>query len=167
MRNWWPARRQAAALAVVAILATAAVSVAYGVIPGYAAVYVAIALYGIGSAAAIPVQVLAGCALVGALLIGPIGAAPLTLLPLVVGVVGTAELLAVVARLDAPIERPAGDLLLRAGAGAGVAGLLYGAIALVGTLPGPRGSAAVALGSAAALLAALLLARRRTGAPLD
>lgn len=161
MTNWWPVRVQAAALTVVALLATCAVAVALGVLPGYAAAYLLIGLYGLGSPAAIPVQVVAGTSLIGALLVGPIGAAPLSLVPLVVGVVATAELLGVVARLDAPIRRPAGDLLLRAGGSAAAAGLVYTAIVLIGSVRGPSGSVAVALGSAAAFLAALTLARWR------
>lgn len=159
MSAWWPARRLAAALAVATALVVALAAVGQGAAPWYAAVYVAVAVFGLGSPGALPVQVVAGVSMVAGLLVA--GASPLALAPLVAGVVATAELLAVTARLDAPMERPAGDLLLRAGAHAAAAGALYALVLAVGRLPGPSGLAAVALGSGAALVAALLLVRRR------
>ncbi|MEQ9569883.1 MAG: hypothetical protein RLN75_06805 [Longimicrobiales bacterium] len=165
MGTWWPSRRLAAAVAVATVVGTALGAVGPGAVPWLAALYVAVAVFGLGSPAAIPVQVVAGVSLVAGLLVRSGGESALALAPLVAGVVATAELLAVVARLDAPIERPAGDLLLRAGGSAALAGGLYAGVLLAGAMPGPEGLAAVALGSGGALLAALVLVRRQHGLP--
>jgi hypothetical protein len=78
-------------------------------------------------------------------------------------VVATAELLAVVARLDSPVERRPRGVLRRAATatltGAGAFMVVF--VAAVG-LPGPSGLAAVVLASAACLvLVGLLLGLRR------
>lgn len=160
MSPWWPARRWAAALVVATTVVTAFVAVAEGAVPWVAVLYAAVALFGLGSSGALPVQVVAGAGLVAGLLVRSDGVDAWTLIPLVVAVVATAELLAVVHRLGAPIERPAGDLLLRAGGSALLAGAVYAAVLGAGRLPGPTGLAAVALGSGGALLAAVLVVRR-------
>jgi peptidoglycan/LPS O-acetylase OafA/YrhL len=73
--------------------------------------------------------------------------------------VATAELLAGAARLNMPIERDGREDLRRAGLAAVAGAGVFGAVALVGTLPGPTGLVAVALASGACIVLALLLVR--------
>lgn len=80
-------------------------------------------------------------------------------LPIVGGGVATAELLAVVARLDVPIERNPGDAVRRVGLAAVIGGGVFGVVALAGGLPGPTGLVAIAVSARACIVLARLLVR--------
>lgn len=155
-------RRKAAGLAVLAAVLTGAAAAATGA--SMAAVYgagVYLALTGavLLRPAALAAQVVVGQLLVAAVLLDPGGPPPVTLLPVVAGVVATAELLALAARLDGPFPRDAGAGLREAALATLVGSAAYGAVALLGALPGPSGLAAVALASGACLALALVLVR--------
>lgn len=160
---WWPGRRR---LAIVAATVTVLTAVLYILLGGaaahldLAAIYVLVAMGALFSPAAVTAQVIAGQALAGSLLTSPQGPRPLLLVPVLAGVVATAELLAAVARLDASVERSATEGLGRMGAAAVVGAGVYAAVALVGDLPGPTGLLAVVLASGAFAGAAWLLVRR-------
>lgn len=123
-------------------------------------VYLGIAAVSLRAPGAIATQVVVGQLLVASLLVGPGAPHPLLALPLVAGVVATAELLGGLHRLDKPLEREAGGDLRGIGTAVAVAGSAYGAVALLGAIPGPTGLLAVALASAACVGMALLFARR-------
>ena len=95
---------------------------------------------------------------------GPDGLAPSMLVPAIAGVVATAELLAVVARLDTQLERDPGDYLSRTAVAALVGGGVFGAVGLLSGIPGPTGLVAVGLASGACVLLATMLAGK--GRPL-
>lgn len=141
--NWWPIRKRLAAFAVILAVMTVLVAAAA---TGSAAIrilglgYIALAAGALLLPAAITVQVLGGQFLVGAMILGPGGAgARLWAIPVFVMVVGTAELLTIVARLDSVFERdPAGDYRA-ATQSALLAGLVFGAVLLMARLPGPGG----------------------------
>lgn len=161
--TWWPARRGYALLAMVAAGLTTALVIFLGGPDGHrdlALLYVVVVATALVSPALITVQVLAGQLLVASLLPGRGAIAALLLLPAVVGVIATAEILAVVARLDSPIERHPGDDLGRASGAAVVGGGIYAAVVLLAGLPGPTGLVAVGLASAACAVLATLLSRR-------
>jgi len=160
---WWPARRRYAFLALVTGVLTAVLAAALGG-PAWrgdlALLYVAIVALAVILPAAVTVQVVTGQLLLATALLG--GTAPDVLLlgAAVAGVVATAELLAVVARLDAPMERrPRGDLR-RALVAALLGGVAFAAVTLVATMPGPNGLAAVVLASTAVAVLGIALARR-------
>ena len=71
--------------------------------------------------------------------------------------VPAAELLAVVGRMDAPGARDPGADVRRAGVATVVAAVAFGAVALVGRLPGPTGLLAIVLASAACAGLAIVL----------
>jgi hypothetical protein len=150
-----------AAVAVAAALSTGAISAAIAG-PGRhfsgAAVYVAVTVLALFSPAAVTVQVIVGQLLVATLLLGG-PRDPLLLVPVVAGIVVTAELLAVVARLDTPIERDPGEVLRPAGLAAVIAGAVFGVVALVGGVPGPTGILAVVLACGACVVLATRLAQ--------
>jgi hypothetical protein len=124
-----------------------------------AGVYVACVWISLTIPAAIVAQTVVGLVLVGSLLVAAGGPDPLTLAPLVAGVVATAELLGVAFRMNAPIERaPAGDLA-RAGANTVAAVAVFGLVSLASALPGPRGIVAIGLASAACAALAVVLVR--------
>jgi hypothetical protein len=104
--------------------------------------------------------VITGQGLIGVLLVREDGPTLLLLAPAMAGVVLTAELLAVVARMDTPFEaHPRADLprgLLSAVIGGGV----FAAVAALGTLGGPVGLWAVVLAPAGCVLLAMILVRR-------
>jgi hypothetical protein len=168
--TWWPARRRFAAMAVVTATLTGvggALLAGSGWQDRLAAVYVLLAVVALFSPAAIAVQVIAGQVLLGSLLVAREGLAPSFLLPVVAGVVVTAELLATVARLDAPVEGDSRKDLRRAGLAAVVGCSAYSVVALVGGVRGPTGVVAVTLASAACVVLAGTLvgkASRWTGA---
>ena len=126
-----------------------------------AVVYVMAAALALLAPGALVVQVIGGLLLVGGLMHGRDWAGALALAPLVIAVVVTAELLALAGRMDAPFVRPPGADLRRAGAAAGIAGIVYAAVVLAGILPAPSGIIAVAAGSAACALLAWQLAAER------
>ena len=160
--TWWPARRRFALLAMLMAALTAVLATSVGG-PGWhrdlALVYVAIVAAALVSPAVITIQVLAGLLVVASLLPGRSGIEALLLAPAIVGVVATAELLAVVARLDTPIERRPGGDLGSASVAAVVGGGVYAVVVLVAALPGPGGLLAVCLASTAFALLAMLLSR--------
>jgi len=100
-------------------------------------------------------QVVAGAGFTGMLLVDPEGIGPLTALPIVVGLVATAELLAATERPGVEGGRP----LARAGRTALGSGGVFGIVALASGLPGPGGLGAVAVATAACLAAAALVVR--------
>ncbi len=100
-------------------------------------------------------QVVAGAWFTGMLLVDPEGIGPLTALPIVVGLVATAELLSLTARPEVEGGRP----LARVGRTALGSGGVFGLVALAAGLPGPGGLAAVAVATAACLAAAALVVR--------
>ena len=121
-----------------------------------AGLYVFITVAALFLPAGIAVQVITGQALVASLLLRQDGPDPLLLVPVVAGVVATAELLAVVARLDTPLTRDPTDAAARAGRSAAIGGGVFGAVMLVSGLPGPAGPVAVVLASAACVVVAVL-----------
>jgi hypothetical protein len=152
-----------ALLAVLSAIFTGALAAVLGGTEGYgdgAVVYVLVAVGALFSPAAITLQVIGGQALVGGLLLGPNPPDLLLLLPLLAGVVATAELLALVARLDTALERDAGGEFEEIGLSALAAGLVFGAVLLTGALlPGPGGILAVVVGAGATVVLSLLLVR--------
>jgi hypothetical protein len=163
MITWWPTRRRLAVIAVGTAVLTGAAAAWLGGAAwhvDYAAVYVAVALSALLSPAAITLQVIAGQVLAASVLLRPDGPAPpLLLVPVVAGVVLTAELLGLVARLDTPLRpRPAPELP-RMGLSALIGGGVYAAVSLAGGLSGPTGLLAVALGGGACVVLAVVLAR--------
>ncbi len=168
MRAWWPARRRLGLLALL-VAGLVAVSAMVPAGPGWrddlALAYVVLTGMALFYPAAIAVQVLAGQALVGSFLLGP-GAGGVEPLVLALGVgamVAAAELLAVVARLDSPVERRPRRVLQGVATAALVgAGAFIAVLGAAAGLPGPTGLAAVVLASAACVvLVGLLLGLRR------
>ena len=158
-----PARQRLILIVVFLATLTGAAGAALGASGGHAfgaAAYVASALVAVFVPAAIAIQVVGGQVLVGTLLLGQAGPAPLLLLPLVAAIVVTAELLAVVARLNTPLERDPRDDLRRAAASAAIGAGVFGMVVLAGVLPGPTGLVGIALASAACIALAILLAGR-------
>jgi len=101
-------------------------------------------------------QVVAGAGVTGMLLADPQGIGPLRALPIVVGLLATAELLAAADRTGVDGGRP----LARAGRRALAGGGVFGLVSLTTGFPGPGGLAAVAVATAACLGAAALVIRR-------
>jgi uncharacterized membrane protein len=160
-------RRHLIGAAVVTAVATGVVAVSLGGSGNFAwaaAGYLAVVGFAVLAPAAIWAQVVAGQALIGGLLLGSAGRPWWILIPLVASVVATAEILAVVARLDSVVPRAPAHDLRRAGRATLVGSLVFAVVAFAGTLPGPRGLLAVALASGAcAAVAALLLDRSERG----
>jgi hypothetical protein len=168
--TWWPARQRVAAAAVLLALLTAAAAVGLGDptliggvplrgLPTFGAVtYVATVVLALFVPGAMIAQVAIGMALAGSMLLSQ-SLSPLGLLPLVAGVVATAELLGVAARLDTPGERnPRGELRRAAGA-TGIAAAVYAVVLLVGGVPGPAGLLAIVVASGTCAGIAFLLLR--------
>lgn len=148
---WSPARWRCAVWAVLTAAATGTLAFVLdpsGQVLG-PALYVVVATGAILVPAGVAAQVMGGQLLLGSLLVGQGGPDPLLLLPSVAGVVATAELLAVVARLDTPLARGAPDAFGRAGLAAAVGVGAFAAVVLAGDLPGPTGLLAVVLASGA------------------
>jgi hypothetical protein len=159
---WGPARKRAAMTAITMATVTAALGAALGGSAGYlvsAVAAVCIALVALFRPTWIAVQVLFGQAMAAKLLVAPNGS-PLRVLPIVAGVIATAELLSAVARLDAPGERDAPGALRSAGIAAALGATVFLAVALVDMLPGPTGLLAIGIASAACVVLAILLVRR-------
>ncbi len=163
--TWSPARQRLAFLAGLAATLTGAVGAVLDGSSSYvygAGAYVIIVVSALFVPAAIAVQVIAGQILVGSLLIGQAGTAALMLVPAFAGVVATAELLAMVAWLDAPVQRDPGDALPRAGLAAVIGGAVFAAVMLISGLPGPGGLVAVGLASGACVILAVRLVSNAT-----
>lgn len=152
------AQRIAVVAVIVAVL-TAAAAVALGgsAFAFRAFVYLAVAAIAMILPALIVVQVILGVLLVAGMQLHPAGPTPLLLLPVVAGVIATAELLAVAARVRASFSRDAGEDLRRAWISALIGAVVFGAVALVAGFPGPGGFIAVVLASAACATVAVLL----------
>jgi hypothetical protein len=160
--TWWPARRRLAGMAILTVTLTGVVAATQGGSAAHvygAGGYLVLTLIALLWPSAIVAHVIGGQLLAGSVLVAPGGGELVPLLAIVAGAVATAELLAGAARLNMPIERDGREdmrrAVLAAVAGAGV----FGAVALVGTLPGPSGLVAVALASGACIVLALLLVR--------
>ena len=166
MTRWWPIRKRLAAIAVT--LASLSSLMALGVTGSRAVgvlgiVYIVVTAAAVILPAATTVQVVFGQLLVGVLFLGPFsGTATLTGVLLFGAVVGTAEVLAIVARLDSPFERdPSGDYRA-AVQSALLGGAVCGAVLLMATLPGPGGLLGLVTSSVAcALLGAFIWIRTR------
>ena len=162
MSTWSRARLRLASLAVLLATLTGAVGTVLDGSSSYVyggGAYVMIAVLALFVPAAITVQVIAGQVLVGSLLMGLEGPTALMLVPAFAGVVATAELLAMVAWLDTPLQRDPSDALPRSGLAAVIGGGVFGAVMLVSGLPGPGGLVAVGLASGACVVLATRLVR--------
>lgn len=162
MSKWWPGRQGLQALAVLSAALTGAFGIALGGSPWHvygAYAYILLAALASFSPAAIAVQVLGGQVLVGSLLTGPGAPSPLLLVPPMACVIVSAELLAVVARMDTPLESHPRRDLSRAGLSAVIGGAVFAAVMLVNGFRGPDGVLAILLASGACVLLATLLAR--------
>jgi hypothetical protein len=156
MITWSPARVRLACFAVLVAILTAAVLAGLQGSGSLGAIaYVVIAALALFLPAAITLQVVGGQLLVARLVVGPNDPSLLLLVLAVAGVVATAELLAVVARLDMPLRRDSGDALPRTGYAAAIGGGIFGAVTLLSGLPGPTGLVAVVLASGACLILAI------------
>ena len=136
-----------------------------------AAAYIAITVSALFAPAMIMVQVAAGQVIVADLLLRPDGAGALLrpvspgvllLVALVAGVVATAELLAIVDRIVTSVDHDPRADLRRAALATAVAGVVFGAVFFLGSMPGPTGLAAIALAAAACVIVALVLAGQRS-----
>ncbi len=158
------ARHRLAFLAIVAATLTSAGAVAargpefHGMV---ALLHLGAALGAIVVPPAIVAQIVTGTLLTAGTLYAPGGARPLLLLPLLVGVVLTAELLGRLLRMDRPLDGEIRREVLEAGAMALLAGVVGGIVLLAGSLPGPSGPAGTALAAGAAIAVAVVLARAR------
>lgn len=164
---WGPARKRVARIAIAMAAATAAAGAALGGSSDYivpAVALVAVATLALRYPTWIAVQVLFG-QLIAAKLLVVLDGATLRVLPVVAGVIATAELLAEVARLDAPAARDPRGALRSAAVAAALGAAVFIAVALAGTLSGPTGLLAIGLASAACVFLAILLVRRRAGSP--
>lgn len=162
MSTWPRARRRLAGIAIAAAVLTGAAGAVLGGADwaGRAAAgYVAVAVVALFVPAAITVQVIGGQALAAMLLLDPAGPPPLAVVLVVGGVVATAELLGAVARMHAPLEGGSRDDARATGRAALVGAGAFGAVLLVGAVPGPTGLTAIVLSAAACGGLALLLVR--------
>ncbi len=160
------ARTRLIAAALLLAVATGVVALSLGATPNHAwgaFGYVAVVGFAVLAPGAIWAQVLAGQLLAGSLLLGP-GRLPWwVVVPIVASVIATAEVLGVVARLNAVVPRAPADDLRRAGQATLIGGAVFALVAFAGALPGPRGILAVALASAASVSVAALLLDRSSG----
>jgi hypothetical protein len=149
-------------MAVLTATGTGAVAAALGGTGSHvwgAGAYVAVSGIALFSPGAIAAQVILGQVLAGSLLLAPDGPAPLLLLPLVVGVVVTAELLGCSSGADVPVPALSAGALRRVGGTAVLGGGAFGTVVWIGGLSGPTGIEALALAAAACVALAGLLAR--------
>lgn len=173
MTTWSPAQVRAirsttwqrvAAGAVLTTLLTGAAAAVLGASAWHvygAVAYIGVAILALFSPNAIIAQVIGGQLLAGSLLLASDGApGAIPIMMIVIGLVATAELLAIAARLAIPIERDARDDLRRAAIAAAIAGGVFGVMLLVGRLPGPTGlpTGILAIGVAAGACVVLAIA---------
>lgn len=161
--RWGPTRQRLAATAVLTAVLTGAAGAALGGTLWHvygASAYVVIAAAAVFSPAAISAQVIGGQVLAGSVLVAPDRPAVLLLLPVVAGILLTAELLGVVARMAHTLGRAPSSDVRQVGAATLIGGGVFGTVALLGGLPGPAGMAGVLLAGGACVLLALLLVRR-------
>ena len=107
--------------------------------------------------AAIAVQVVGGLLLLARFLVAESGPAPLLVIPAVAGIIFTAELLAIVARMDTPFLSDPRDDLPRAVFSALVGGAVFTTVLLISGIRGPGGLVAIFLASGACVLLAYLM----------
>jgi hypothetical protein len=158
--NWPPDRRRLAALAFLTSILTAAGAAGlsgFDAVGRFAVAYVAIVVIALFSPGLIMAQVIGGQVLAGAVLLAPSRPAPLLLLPVIAGVIATAELLASAARLDAPLHRQTRPDIRTAGLAALLGAGVFGIVVLAGRLRGLTGTTATVLAAAAFLVLAFLL----------
>ncbi len=122
--------------------------------------YLALVGFSILAPASIWAQVVAGQLMAAALMLGADAAPWWQIVPLVAGVVATAELAGIAARLDVVVARPPVGDLRRAGRAVVVAAIAFAGVALAAALPGPAGFAAVMLASLSCAGVALLFSGR-------
>lgn len=160
-RGGWPrARIVAATGAVAAAVVTLALAAAAGRggWPLLGVTYLALTALALFAPAAVTFQVLLGQLVLVAALAGGGGAVRLLLLaPALGGIVVTAELLALAARLDTPVSNEPRRALPEAGRAAGIAAGVFAAVALLAALPPPSGVLAVVLAAGALAWGATLL----------
>ncbi|TVP55155.1 MAG: hypothetical protein EA351_11440 [Gemmatimonadales bacterium] len=166
MSDWTPMRRLLAALALLTAVLTGVTGVAMGGTAGHAfaaAVFVGLAVAAAVSRGAIPWMIVAGQGFAASLLFTPVPLELLSLLPIVGGVLVSAELLAVVGRLEPSFARDPSDDLRRVGIsaliGVGVFAVVAAMIGALDRIPVPTGLAAVALAVGACVVLAVLFIR--------
>lgn len=163
MTAWSMVRLLVAVLAIVTAIFTATLGATLGGAGGPTEVtvfYVLAAVFALFSPAAIAVQVVLGQLLIGGLLLNPDPPAAWLLVLLLAVVVVTAELLALVARLDAPVRRDPADDLRRSAVAGVLGGSVFGAVGLVDGVPGPTGIGAVGLAAGICILVTSLVVRK-------
>ncbi|MGI9628244.1 MAG: hypothetical protein ACR2QM_15530 [Longimicrobiales bacterium] len=112
-------------------------------------------------------QLIAGSTLAAAILLSE-PAEPISVLPLVAGIVATAELLALAARRRTAQSRGFGDEVRRLAVAILIAEGVFGAVLWLGGLPGPTGLLAIVLASGACVaLSFVLIGRSPSGHSLD
>lgn len=107
--------------------------------------------------AAIAVQVVGGVLLLARFLVVATGSASLLVVPAVAGIIFTAELLAIVARMDTPFLSDPRDDLPRAIFSALIGGGVLAGVLLLSGIRGPSGPLAILLASGACVLLAFLM----------
>lgn len=158
--DWSLDRVRLAVLALAAALATGAVLAVVDPEGGFGwggLLYLGVTSLALFFPAGVAAQVVLGQILIASLLIGGEGIDLVLLLPAMAGVVATAELLAVVARLDTPVRRDAEGTLRGASAAAALGGGVFLVVGLSGAIPGPAGLLGVLLASGACVLLATRL----------
>lgn len=166
MRNGWRVRRRIAGLAFVSALATVFAASAMGTSPTLAwlgGIYLGLTAAAIGAPTVIVAQVALGQVIAASLLVAGDGSPVLLLVPIIAGVIATAELLAITARMASPLDYRPGRDLRRAAAAVLIGAVVFTGVSAVRGAPGPTGLAAIGLASAACIGIALLLVR--DGAP--
>jgi hypothetical protein len=150
-----------AGAAVLVAALTAAAFAVLGATGGFtigAVLYLLFAVAGLATPAVIPFQVAVGQFAAAGLLLGPARGSPLLVGLLVVGVIVTAELLAMSTRLAPPVAPRRNGDLRRAGGAAAIGAAAFGVVFVLGALPGPGGLLAVMMAAAACVVLAVQLA---------
>jgi hypothetical protein len=161
MTEWLVSRFGLGGLALTAAALTGVLVVQIGGMDWHAhgaTAYFLIALLASVSPAAIAAQVVTGQLLVGSLLLTPGGSPSLLLVPAISGVILTAELLSIMARMDTPFASHPRSDLRRAGLSVLIGAGVFGAVLLASPLPGPGGLLAVVMAAGACVGLAVLLA---------
>jgi hypothetical protein len=131
-----------------------------------AVTFVAFALLALVAPAAIVTVVLVGQGAVVWSLLDEERGDPVAAALIVAGVVATAELLAIVARLDMPMPRDPRADVSRAGLATAIGLAAFAAVGAATLLPGPGGLPAVVIASAACGLLAVVVGRRAASGTL-
>lgn len=155
---WGPARTRLALLAITSSTVSAAILVTLGGTADF--VYGAVALLASVIAALFTPAWIAGQLIVSLALAGAVvldGRDPLLLLPCVVTMTATTELLAATARLDSPVRPALRGVFRRTGLSAAIGAVVFAAVALVGRFQAPTGLLAIGLAAGALVGLAILL----------